>query len=319
MNHTSLHRAAPSMQPSAAFAGDLAAELHRYDEHLRDVRGLSTGTRHQRSSIVGRLLQRKFADRPIDIGRLRPEDIRRFLADQLDVRQTPSNASRLASALRSYFRYRTTCGDQVGALTAVITNPVHWKLASLPRSLKPDEAVRLLQSFTTVRRSPKRGYAIVRCALDMGLRAGEIARLMISDVDWHAGTVTLRGTKSLRQDILPLPMETGQALADYLQDERPHTSNPAIFIRCQGGCDQPISSMAIQKVIKRAGRRIGLMHFSSHSLRHTLACRLVENGSSLKEVADVLRHRSLNTTLIYAKLDTPKLSAVPLPWPGSES
>lgn len=319
MNHTSLHRAARNAQPSAAFSSDVAEELRRYDEHLRDVRGLSPGTRRQLASIIGRLLRRKFADRPIDIPRVRPEDIRRFLTDQLDARQTPSNASKLASALRSYFRYRTTCGDQVGGLTAVITNPVHWKLASLPRALKPDEANRLLQSFATVRRSPKRGYAIVRCALDMGLRAGEIARLLISDVDWRAGTVTLRGTKSLRQDILPLPMETGLALADYLQHERPHTGNPAIFLRCQGGRDQPITSMAIQKVIKRAGHRIGLMHFSAHALRHTLACRLVENGSSLKEVADVLRHRSLNTTLIYAKLDTPKLSAVPLPWPGSES
>jgi site-specific recombinase XerD len=85
------------------------------------------------------------------------------------------------------------------------------------------------------------------------------------------------------------------------------------------GHDHPITSAAIQKVIKRACRRAGLMHSSAHALRHTLACRLVENGSSLKEVADVLRHRSLNTTLIYAKLDTPKLSAVALPWPGSES
>lgn len=319
MNHTSQHRAARNTQPSAVFAGDVAEELRRYDEHLRDVRGLSTGTRRHRALIVGRLLRRKFADRPIDIAKLRPEDIRRFLADQLEVRQTPSNASQLASALRSYFRYRTTCGDQVSGLTAVITNPVHWKLASLPRALKPDEADRLLQSFKTVRRSPKRGYAIVRCALDMGLRAGEIARLMISDIDWHVGTVTLRGTKSLRQDILPLPMETGQALADYLQYERPHTSNPALFVRSLGGRDQPITSMAIQKLIKHAGRRIGLTHFSAHALRHTLACRLVENGSSLKEVADVLRHRSLNTTLIYAKLDTPKLSTVPLPWPGSAS
>lgn len=268
MNHTSPHGAARDMQPSAPFSGDVAEELRRYDEHLRDVRGLSTGTRRHHALIVGRLLQRKFADRPIDFAKLRPEDIRRFLADQLDVRRTPSNASQLASALRSYFRYRTICGDQVAGLTAVITNPVHWKLASLPRALKPDEADRLLQSFTTVRRSPKCGYAIVRCALDMGLRAGEIARLMISDVDWHAGTVMLRGTKSLRQDILPLPVETGQALANYLQHERPHTSNPAIFVRCRGGCDQPITSMAIQKLIKRAGRRIGLINFSAHALRH---------------------------------------------------
>ena len=158
MNHTSQHLAAPSMRPSATFAGDLAAELHRFDEHLRDVRGLSTGTRHQRASIVGRLLQRKFADRPIDIARLRPEDVRRFLADQLDVRRTPSNASRLASALRSYFRYRTTCGDQVGGLTAVITNPVHWKLSSLPRALKPDEADRLSAREKEILRLVASGY-----------------------------------------------------------------------------------------------------------------------------------------------------------------
>lgn len=319
MNQTSLHRAAQCAQPSPTCSACVAEELRHYDEYLRDVRGLSAGTRQHNALIVWRLLRRKFADRPIDIARLRPEHIRRFLADQLDLRQTPSNASRLASALRSYFRYRTTCGDQVGGLTAVITNPVHWKLASLPRALKPDEAQRLLQSFTTVRRWPKRGYAIARCAIDMGLRTGEIARLMISDVDWQAGTVTLRGTKSLRQDILPLPVETGQALADYLQHERPRTSHPAIFVRCRGGRDQPITSTAIQKLIKRAGRRIGLINFSAHALRHTLACRLVENGSSLKEVADVLRHRSLETTRIYAKLDTPKLSAVPLPWPGSGS
>jgi integrase len=80
----------------------------------------------------------------------------------------------------------------------------------LPRALKPSEADRLLKSFASLRRSPKRGYAIVHCALDMGLRAGEIAHLMISDIDWTTGTVTLRGTKSLRHDILPLRWKLGR-------------------------------------------------------------------------------------------------------------
>lgn len=189
----------------------------------------------------------------------------------------------------------------------------------MPHTLTTAEVKQLLDSFKLVRRWPKRGYAIVRCALDLGLRAGEIARLTIRDIDWRGGTMTLRGTKSFRQNILPLPVATGQALADYLQKERPPTSNPAIFVRRLGSHDQPITSCATQKVITRAFRRSGLPHSGSHALRHTLARRLVENGSSLKEVADLLRHRSLNTTLIYAKLDTPKLSMVPLPWPGSES
>ena len=139
MNHTTSHRAVPGARPTAAFTDYIAEELRRYDEHLRDIRGLAVGTRSQRARIVGRLLNQKFAGRPVDITKLRRDDVRRFLAGQLDAHRTPSNASQLASALRSYFRYRTTCGDQVVGLSTVISNPVHWKLASLPRALKPDE------------------------------------------------------------------------------------------------------------------------------------------------------------------------------------
>lgn len=297
----------------------VAKELQRYGEYLRDAKGLATGTRSGRILIVGRLLRQKFKERAVDIVKLRPDDIRIFLANQLDAHRTPSNASHLAASLRCYFRYRSTCGDRVGTLTAVISSPAYWKLASLPRALKPDEVERLLNSFTPELRSPKRSYAIVRCALDLGLRSCEIAHLMLNDIDWRAGTVVLKGTKSRRQDILPLPMTTGQALADYLQHERSTTKNPGVFVRCMPPYDQPISASAIQKVVNRAYRRIDLPYSGSHALRHTLACRLVENGSSLKEVADILRHRSLSTTLIYAKLDKSKLSTIPLPWPGSAS
>ena len=313
------NRSAPIERASTTSPDSIEEELRCYDEHLRDVCGLAPETRRNYVRIAGCLLHRKFTDGTVDLFELCPADVRQFFASELDAHPIPSNASRLATGLRSYLRYRSACGDQVDALTAVISSPAHWRLASLPRALTAQEVDQLLDSLRFVRRWPKRGYAIVRCALDLGLRAGEIARLTIHDIDWRAGTVTLRGTKSLRQDILPLPVETGQALADYLQHERPPTQNPAIFVRRVGSRDQPISSCAIQKVITRAFRRSGLPHSGSHALRHTLACRLVENGSSLKEVADLLRHRSLNTTLIYAKLDTPKLSTVPLPWPGSES
>jgi len=313
------NRPVPIKRASATSPDHVDEELGRYDEHLRDVRGLASGTRRNYVRIASCLLRRKFTDGVVDLSQLQPADVRQYFASEWDAHRTPSNASRLASGIRSYLRYRSACGDRVDALTAVISSPAHWKLATLPHALTAEEVRQLLDSFRFVRRWPKRGYAIVRCALDLGLRAGEIAGLTISDIDWRAGIVKLRGTKSLRQDILPLPVETGQSLADYLQHERPPTSNPAIFVRCLGSHDQPISSSAIQKVITRAFRRSGLPHSGSHALRHTLACRLVENGSSLKEVADLLRHRSLNTTLIYAKLDTPKLSTVPLPWPGSES
>ena len=305
-----------SLEPST-YSAYIKEELCRYDEHLRDVRGLSSGTRKDRLRIIGLLLEGKFKHREVVFTRMQPDDVRQFLATRLAQCQTSSNASQHAAALRSYLRYRATCGDSVAQLAAVIQNPVHWKLASLPRALTPDEIGRLLKSFSTRYRWPKRSYAIIRCALDLGLRSGEIAGLKISDIDWLTGTVTLKGTKTLRQDILPLPMETGQALAEYLQHERPPSSSPSIFVMHRGDHDRGVTAGAIRGVIGWAYRRIGLKHTRSHALRHAFACRLVERGSSLKEVADLLRHRSLNSTLIYVKLDTPKLAAVALPWPGS--
>jgi site-specific recombinase XerD len=118
---------------------------------------------------------------------------------------------------------------------------------------------------------------------------------------------------------MPLPVATGHAIATYLKLERPQTTNRAVFVRNIAPRDQPVGPDLIRKSIRQAYALAGLPYTRSHLLRHTMANRLLEGGSSLKEVADVLRHRSLNTTLIYAKLDSRNLGAVALPWPGSAS
>jgi len=205
----------------------------------------------------------------------------------------------------------------VQPLLAVIASPAHWSLASLPRGLSGEEVDRLLSSFTDALPSPRRGYAIVRLALDLGLRSIEINRLQLADIDWRMGTVTLKRTKSRRQDVLPLPVATGRALEAYIRHERPKTSDGAVFVRHLAPHDEPIGVHAIYRVVRDAFRRVGIPHGRSHALRHTLACRIVNQGGSIKEVADVLRHRSLNTSLIYAKLDHGALAGVALPWPGS--
>lgn len=297
--------------------GPIPDELRRFEEHMRNARGLSEGTRRGCLRWIERLLLHKFAGEELVFAKLQPEDLRKFIAIQLGLLGSVSNAMSLASALRTYFGYRTICGDQVHGLLGVISAPARWRLASLPRGLKPDEVDRLLASFNSSIPSPLRGYAIVRCALDLGLRSGEVTNLQLTDIDWKAGTITLKHTKSLRVDVLPLPAPTGQALADYVQHERPKTSNPFIFVRLLPPRDAPLGASGIRAVISNAFRRIGLSHGRTHALRHTMACRLLDRGSSLKEVADVLRHRSLNTSLIYAKLDTPRLAAVALAWPGS--
>ena len=301
----------------AVASGPIEDEIREFDAYMLHVRGLSSGTRRHCTRLVRRFLQRRFGKRAVVMSALQPNDIRQFLAEELDKRSTYSNAAALALALRAYFRYRSTQGDRVHHLTGVIASPAHWNLASLPRSLSNDEIERLLGAFPDTLPSSRRGYAMVRCALDMGLRISEIAKLALADIDWHNGTVTLRRNKSRREDILPLPAVTGQAIADYLRLERPPTTNPAVFVRRLAPHDVPITAYTVHRLIRDAYQRIGITHTRTHALRHSVARRLLARGSSLKEVADVLRHRSLNTSLIYAKLDNRKLAAVALPWPGS--
>ena len=298
-------------------SGPIADELHRYDAHMLDACGLAAGTRRGRLRIVERLLNAKFATRPVVVSELRTDDIRQFIADQLDALGTTSNAISIAWALRAYLRYRASLGDAVQRLLAVIMSPAHWSMARLPRGLTPEEVDRLLSSFTPALPSSRRGYAVVRLALDLGLRGIEISRLQLADIDWREGTVTLKGTKPRRQELLPLPTITGQALEAYLRHERPKTSDTAVFVRRVAPHDQPVGVDAIRSIFREAFRRAGIPHGRGHALRHTLACRIVNHGGSIKEVADVLRHRSLDTAMIYAKVDHGALSGVALPWPGS--
>jgi integrase/recombinase XerC len=291
-------------------------ELRRFDEHMHHVRGLAPKTRILFLRTVRRLLTEQFANQPVVLSSIKPDDLRGFVARQSELYSTPANTGTLASALRGYFRFRAACGDQVHGLIGVVCYPANWQLASLPKALSAAEIERLLGALGHDGPSARRADAIVRCALDLGLRSSEVAKLGLDDIDWHAGTVTLRGTKSRREDILPLPAATGRAIADYLKFERPQTTNRAVFVRHIAPRDQPIGPDVVGKAIRQAYARAGLPYTRAHLLRHTMASRLLAGGSSLKEVADVLRHRSLNTTLIYAKLDSRNLAAVALAWPG---
>ena len=291
-------------------------ELRRFDEHMKNVRGLAAETRRRSLRIVRQLLLDQFGERPVVFPAIMPADVRRFVAACQERYRAPASSGALAAALSGYFRFRTTRGDQVHGLMGVLSHPANWQLASLPKTLSRAEVECLLGSLGHGSPSARRTGAIVRCALDLGLRSGEIAKLGLDDIDWRAGTVTLRRTKGRREDVMPLPEATGCAIADYLKFERPQTSNRQVFARIVAPRDQPVSSAIVRHAIRQAYARAGLPYTRAHLLRHTMASRLLEGGSPLKEVADVLRHRSLNTTLIYAKLDCKNLAAVALPWPG---
>jgi site-specific recombinase XerD len=309
-------RTANAIAPRPLDMTEVAQELRRYDQYMEQVRGLAPKTREGAPRLVEALLRKHFGDDAIQFDVVTPELVRRFFAAQAKNYKAPTSLGAVVSALRGYFRWRATLGDRTHALVGALAYPANWQLASLPKSLEPAEVEQLEATLGQSGPSMLRADAMVRCMLDLGLRSGEVARLSLDDIDWDAGTITLRRTKGRREDVMPLPEATGQAIAAYLRNERPKTRHRMVFARHMTPRERPIGPDLVRKTIRQAYARAGLPHTRSHLLRHTMASRLLTGGSSLKEVADVLRHRSLNTTLIYAKLDSGCLVEVALPWPG---
>lgn len=308
-----------AIAPPLVYHTPVDCELISYEDYMKQVRGLAQKTRSTALRIIKRLLDIRFGNGPVDVALIDPEHVRRFYAQQSELYSKPANTGPMISALRGYFRYRSTLGDDMQGLIGAIPYPANWQLSCLPKALSEDEMAKLVGSLGQPGRSMRRNDAIVRCAFDLGLRSAEVAKLCLDDINWHSGTITLRGTKGQRVDVLPLPISTGDALAAYLQYERPVTTSRAVFIRLIAPRDQPVGADLVRKTIRQAYARAGLPYTRSHLLRHTMANRLLDSGASLKEVADVLRHRSLNTAMIYAKLDSRKLVEVAAPWPGSLS
>jgi len=292
--------------------GPVEEQLQRFDQHLQDAKGLAASTRLRRVTIVRALLA-------MTMNQVTPsaEVLRRFLAQELP-RVSTASAGVTTGAVRSYLRFRAFEGDRIEHLLPVVAQPAYWRLAPLPQTLTPNEVKRLLGAFPADLSSRLRCYALVRCVVDLGLRSSEVIALELDDIDWMAGTVRVSKGKSRRVDVLPLPQATGAAIADYVRSERPSTLSRRIFARHVAPADEPVAAGVVRRAVCEAYRRAGLPYTRVHILRHTLASRLLSTGGTLKEVADVLRHRELNTSLIYAKVDFGRLGAVAMPWPGSK-
>jgi site-specific recombinase XerD len=277
---------------------------------MLQAKGLAENTRLRRLSVVRSMLNQTASALPT------AGELRHFIGREL-ARICPGSAGSMATALRSFLRFRAFEGDRVEHLLPLIASPACWRLAPLPQTLSRADVERLLGAFPPGLPSRLRSYAMVRCLVDLGLRTREVSSLALEDIDWAAGTLRIVKCKSRRVDLMPLPAETGRAIAEYLRSERPMTANRQVFVRHAAPADEPVSSNVVRNTVRDAYRRCGLPYTRVHLLRHTLASRLLDTGSTLKEVADVLRHRELNTSLIYAKVDIGRLSAVAMPWPGS--
>lgn len=306
--------------PSAATSADpLAVELARFGEYLSNICGLAPVTCDYRVHHVGTFLVREFGVSTPLIAQLSAVRLDTFFAE-LSSHLRPSSLRVIGNSLRSYFRYRALLGESTAALAAALPRIADWCRTTLPKVLSDAELDAFLKAFDCTDPVGLRDYAIARCLLDLGLRGHEVTYLSLESVNWRSATLTISSTKSKRVQQLPLPVSTGEAIAQYLRQGRPQTLSRALFVRHRAPFDKPLSVPAIRGSMNRAFARCGLRDrfCNTHVLRRTTATRLQRSGASVKEIADLLRHQSLDTASAYARVDLEGLRGVALPWPGRQ-
>ena len=286
-----------------------------YGIHLERL-GLSSGTRRIYMHFAESLLDQSFGGASLDGKALTTEKIGVFVRDQAS-RLKSSSCRAPVTATRAFLRYLTMRGLVSATIVSAVPTIRQWKLAELPKYVTEDEVARVLASCeaTPVGR---RDRAILKLLVRLGLRAGEVVQLQLDDMDWREGCIRIRAGKSARERMLPLLEDVAVDVIAYLRDGRPKSNDRAVFLRCRPPYRAFKNSDCVSSIatahIKRAG--IVRSHNGAHIFRHTAATQMVSHGATFKQVADILGHRRLETTAIYAKLDLEKLASVAMPWPG---
>jgi site-specific recombinase XerD len=294
---------------------DIDAEIDGFDKYLQKICGHSAATRWYHRRHVVKFLAWLFRDQPILVDRITSEIICRFVTEQA-VCLRASSIGVLVYSLRAYLKYLQFNGHTTLSLRAKIPRPPIWSGANLPKALNSRELAQFLEAFDRTTAIGMRDYAMARCLLDLGLRCHEVANIHLNDIDWHNGVLHLTKTKSRQGETLPITGDIDQALVEYLRYGRPKTQSQSVFVYHRAPVGKPVQNTTVRGAIRRAFARAGLPWTGTHILRSTVASRLLEAGVSLKEIADVLRHRSIDTTKSYMKVNFSNLAQVALPWPG---
>lgn len=225
-----------------------------------------------------------------------------------------SAAQFFVAGLRSFLRFCFIEGLVEVDLSRAALSVTGRRRSSLPRGISKADARALLDCCDRRSALGRRDYAVIIMLLRLGLRAGEMACLRLDDIDWRAGELVVRG-KGAREDRLPLPVDVGEAIAAYLKRGRPTSERREVFLRARAPF-RPIAPRTVSSTVRRACRRAGVAEVGSHRLRHTAACEMVSAHVPLVQVAQVLRHQSLQSTAIYARVDLDQLRLLAAPWPA---
>lgn len=227
------------------------------------------------------------------------------------------SANYVATGLRALLRFCYLEGRTARPLADAVPTVASWRLAALPKALDPDDVAALLKSCDRRTSFGRRDFAVLTLLARLGLRAGEVAGLQLDDIDWRRGELVVRG-KGRKEGRLPLPADVGEAVAAWLQRGRPSCSARDVFTRVRAP-HQGLSSGGVSAIVRAACKRAGVVEVHAHRLRHTAATEMLRAGAGLAEIGQVLRHRSVLTTSIYAKLDRSSLQMLAKPWPVSDT
>lgn len=291
----------------------VAELLDRYRDYLVGERGLAAGTARGYVDFVRPFVANRPRGDVLDLAAITAADVTGFVLSSCPGRAVGS-AKLIVCALRSLLRWLHLTGQVPASLASAVPSVAGWRLSGMPKGLEAGELRRLLASCDRRTRTGRRDYAVMLLLSRLGLRAGEVAGLGLDDIDWRRGEITIRG-KGNRGERLPLPADVGAAIAAYLRRARPATAaGRSVFVRVHAP-HRALTTGGVTMVVFDAAQRAGLGKMHAHRLRHTAATAMLRAGSPLPEVGQVLRHRSMLTTAIYAKVDRDALAVLARPWP----
>lgn len=284
-----------------------------YGAWMRDRRGLAATTIAGSLPVVETLLD-TLGDDPAGLD---AAGVRRFVLEY--VRQhAPASAGWVTTIVRGFLRWLVAHGRCATDLVAAVPKIPTWRLATLPRYLPDAEVERIIAACDRPSSVARRDRAMLLLLARLGLRAGDVAGLRLGDIDWAQGRLRVAG-KGRRETRLPLPQDVGDAILGYLEAERLTAATDHVFLTRRLPV-RPIGTAGVRDVVWRAIERAGIRapFRGTHVLRHSLATRLLRDGATLDTIGAVLRHRDVNTTALYAKVDLAMLRQVAQPWPGAE-
>jgi integrase/recombinase XerD len=301
----------PVPEPATESPGDVL--LARYRRYLVQERGLAEQTTTRYLRVARRFLTACSPGSDLVADSVTAAAAFGFLTAECEGKSS-GWAGCVTVAVRSLLRFLHLDGLIARPLAQAVPMPAQWRLAALPKTVAPGVLAALLASCDRGTAAGRRDYAVLLLLSRLGLRAGEVAALQLCDVGWRDGTLRVRG-KGSRIDVLPLPADAGEAIADYVRGGRPRQAGGPLFRRI-GAPHGGLEPSSVTGIVYRACDRAGLPRTGAHRLRHTAAATMLGGGASLPQIAQVLRHASLATTAIYAKADRQALAALARPWPG---